>query len=94
MSAAAGPFFLIQIEMPFSRDQKKGIRCWSMEKRNKSEKADLFFFFEVVFGCAANGTCPIPGHIFPFGTWVHAIVGIARFRVVNIAAECAYIPVH
>jgi hypothetical protein len=73
---------------------EKGHSVLVDEKRKRSEKPELFFFFEVVFGCAANRTCPIPGHIFPFGTWIHAIVGIARFRVVNIAAECAYIPVH
>jgi hypothetical protein len=52
------------------------------------------FFFEIVFGCAADGAYPVGGDIFKFGSGVYAVVGIAFGGVVDIAANSTNIFIH
>ena len=46
----------------------------------------LFFFFEIVFRCAADGAFPVVRYVFPLGAGCYTIVGITCFGIVNVTA--------
>ena len=52
--------------------------------------ADSGFLFEVFLAYAAKRTFPIIGKIRKKGAGLDAVIGIADFFVVNVAADCAY----
>jgi hypothetical protein len=49
----------------------------------------LFLDLKIIFWRAADGTFPVIRNIFKSGSSIYAIIGIALFRIIDIATNCA-----
>ena len=58
--------------------------------RSSDHAAGSGFLFEVFLAYAAERTFPIIGKIRKKGAGLNAVIGIADFFVVDVAADCAY----